>query len=72
MVTVFRGGWEPENIRLGQRPSQRLQKQKIAIFRGAVKYLIRINQQCILAQFSHQLLHFSERLIHFLLIHVAR
>ena len=27
---------------------------KIGIFRGAVKYLIRIIQQCILSQFTHQ------------------
>ena len=53
METVFRGGWEPWNIRRGQHPSQRLQKHKIGIFRGAVKYLIRIIQQWILAQFAH-------------------
>ena len=69
---VFRGGWEPYNIRLGQRPSQRLEKHKFGIFRGPVKYLIHIIQQWILGQFTHQPLQFSERLTHFLLIHVAR
>ena len=66
------GGLGAIKYRLGQRPSQRLQKYKIGIFRGAVKYLIRIIQQWILAKFTHQLLQFSERLTRFLLIHVAR
>ena len=59
---VFRGDWEPSNIRLGQRPSQSLEKHKVGIFRGAVKYLSRIIQQWMLGQFTHQPLQFSERL----------
>ena len=47
-------------------------KHKIGIFRGAVKYLIRIIQRWILGQFTHQLLQFLEILTHYLLIHVAR
>ena len=43
MELVFGGGGGLGAIKfqLGQRPSQRLQKQKIGIFRGALKYLIR-------------------------------
>ena len=47
-------------------------KAKIGIFHGAVKYLIRIIQQWILGPYTYKRLQFSERLIHFLLVNVAR
>ena len=68
---VFRGGFGAKKI-FGLVSARRNVSKSIKLAFFAVKYLIRIIQQWILGQFTHQHLQFSERLTHFLLIHVAR